>query len=53
MAVDRASVTAILNLYDQGDFDQASARLLAEGIQSRHLRDLEAIVNICRNSVLR
>lgn len=47
------AVTAILNLYDQGDFDQASARLLAEGIEARHLRDREAIVTICRSSVLK
>jgi len=47
------AVTAIVNLYDQGDFEQASARLLAEGIEARHLRDREAIVTICRNYVLR
>jgi hypothetical protein len=41
-----------LNVYDQGDFEQASARLLAEGIEARHLRDREQIVTICRDYVL-
>jgi uncharacterized repeat protein (TIGR01451 family) len=47
------AVTAILNLYDQGDFEQASARLLAEGIEARHLKNREGIVTICRDYVLR
>ncbi|MHC4177162.1 MAG: DUF58 domain-containing protein [Planctomycetota bacterium] len=47
------AVTAILNIYDQDDFAQASARLMGEGIESRHLRDREGIVTICRNYVLR
>lgn len=47
------AVTAIVNVYDQGDFEQAAARLLGEGIDARHLRDREAIVTICRHYVLR
>jgi uncharacterized protein (DUF58 family) len=46
------AVSAILNVYDQDDFAQASARLLAEGIEARHLRDREHIVTICRDYVL-
>ena len=43
------AVTAILNLYDQGDFEQAAGRLAAEGIEARRLRDPEEIATICRN----
>ena len=46
-------MTAILNLYDQGDFEVAAGRLSAEGIEARRLRDPEEIVTICRNYVLR
>ena len=47
------AVTAILNLYDEWDFAQASGLLLAEGIESKHLKDEAAILTICRNYVLR
>ena len=47
------AVTAILNLYDQGDFEEAAGRLAAEGIEARRLRNPEEIVTICREQVLR
>ncbi len=47
------AVTAIVNVYDQGEFEQAAARLLAEGIEARHLRGREAIGTVCRDYVLR
>jgi uncharacterized protein (DUF58 family) len=47
------AVSTILNLYDQVDFDRASALLAAEGIEARHLRDRLAVGTICRDYVLR
>ena len=46
------AVTAIVNIFDQYEFEQASARLLAEGIEVRQLKDKEGIATICRNYVL-
>ncbi|MBN2475874.1 MAG: DUF58 domain-containing protein [Pirellulales bacterium] len=46
------AVSAILNLYDELDFARASGRLLAEGIEARHLRDRDAILTICRRWAL-
>lgn len=47
------AVTAILNLFELHDFEQASARLVAEGIEARHLAGKESIPEICRRFVLR
>jgi uncharacterized protein (DUF58 family) len=47
------AVTAILNLWEEYDFAQASGPLLAQGIETRHLRDEPAIVGICRGFALR
>ncbi len=47
------AVTAIVTLYEYDEFAQAAGRLLAEGIDARHLRDPEGIMTICRDSVLR
>jgi hypothetical protein len=47
------AVTAIVNVYDREDFEEASGRLAAEGIEARHLRDPEGISTICRSYVLR
>lgn len=47
------AVTAILNIYDQLDFAQASGSLLAAGISTIHLRDEQAVSIVCRNFVLR
>jgi uncharacterized protein (DUF58 family) len=47
------AVTAILNLYDDTEFGQASAQLAAEGIEARHLKTVEMLPNLCREYVLR
>jgi uncharacterized protein (DUF58 family) len=47
------AVTAVLNLYDDIDFADASIPLIAAGIDTRHLRDEAAIATICRQFVLR
>jgi uncharacterized protein (DUF58 family) len=47
------AVTAILNLYNDMEFEKASAQLAAEGVESRHLKSVEALPNLCREYVLR
>jgi uncharacterized protein (DUF58 family) len=47
------AVTALLNMYDEWEFAEASAPFLAEGIETRHLKDEASIVDICRNYALR
>ncbi len=47
------AVTAILNLYETYDFADAAGPYLAEGIETRHLRDEQSIVEICRAYALR
>ena len=47
------AVTAILNLYEDGDFERASAQLSAEGIEARHLKKAENLPNLCREYVYR
>ena len=42
------AVSAILNLWDEYDFAQASGPLLAEGIQTHHLKDESAVEAMCR-----
>jgi hypothetical protein len=42
------AVTAVLNLYEEYDFAQASGPLRTQGIPTRHLRDERAIVDFCR-----
>jgi len=46
------AVTAIVNIFDEYEFKQASARLLAEGIEVRQLKDKDGIATICRSYVL-
>jgi hypothetical protein len=46
------AVTAILNLWEQHDFAQASGPLLAQGIETRHLKDEQSLAEICRRQVL-
>ena len=43
------SVTVLVNLFEYDDFAKASGKLLAEGIEVRHLRDEESISSICQN----
>jgi hypothetical protein len=42
------AVTAILNLHEEYDFAVASGPLLAEGIETRHLKDRTFLADICR-----
>ena len=46
------AVSAILNLFDDYQFSQAAGRLLAQGIDSRHLKDEQSIVTICQRQLL-
>jgi uncharacterized protein (DUF58 family) len=47
------AVTAIINVYDDLEFERASGRLAAEGIEARHLKSMEALPTLCRQYVLR
>jgi uncharacterized protein (DUF58 family) len=47
------AVTALLNMFEEYDFADAAGRLLAEGIEVRHLRDESSIMEICRRLALR
>ena len=47
------AVTAILNLYNDMEFERASAQLAAEGVEARHLKNVEALPDLCREYVLR
>jgi len=47
------AVTAILNMYDDAVFAEASALLAAEGIDARQLKSVEALPTLCRQYVLR
>jgi uncharacterized protein (DUF58 family) len=47
------AVTAILNLYEDYDYAQFAGPYLAEGIDTRHLKDEQSIVEICRSYALR
>jgi uncharacterized protein (DUF58 family) len=46
------AVTAILNLWDRNDFATASGPLLAQGIETRHLKDEQSLAEICQRQVL-
>jgi hypothetical protein len=47
------AVTAVLNLYEDLEFERASALLAAEGIASRHLKSVESLPAVCREFILR
>jgi len=47
------SVAAIVNLYEEYDFAQASGPLLAQGIETHHLKGEAGIVDMCRRFLLR
>jgi uncharacterized protein (DUF58 family) len=47
------AVTAVISVYDDFDFAQASGPLLAVGIPTQHLRDESAVATVCRRFVLR
>lgn len=47
------AVTAILNLYEDWDYAQLAGPFLAAGIETRHLKDEQSIMEICRGYALR
>lgn len=47
------AVTAILNVYEEHHFAELSGQLMAERIETRHLKDRAAIPRVCMNFVLR
>ncbi len=47
------AVTAIVNVYEDRDYAEAAGKLLAERIETRHLKDEAAVSEICRMHVLR
>ena len=47
------AITAVINTYEEDDFAHASGPLLAYGIPTRHLKDETAVVEVCRQYVLR
>ena len=47
------AVTVLLNQYDNYEYTQAAGYFLAEGLETRHLKDEESISEICRQYALR
>ncbi len=47
------AVTALLNVFEDADFADAAGPLVAEGIETRHLKEEASIMEICRQYVLR
>jgi uncharacterized repeat protein (TIGR01451 family) len=47
------AVTAFLNIFDDVEFALASGQLAAEGIESRHLKSVEALPTLCREYIYR
>jgi uncharacterized protein (DUF58 family) len=47
------AVTAIINVYEDRDYAEAAGKLLAERIETRHLKDEAAVGEICRMHALR
>ncbi len=47
------AVTAIINVYEVPDFATLAGPLVAEGIETRHLRDRASIPTVCSSYVLR
>ena len=46
------AVTAIINVFEDRDYAEAAGQLLAERIDSRHLKDENAVSSVCRSYVL-
>ena len=42
----------MLNLYEDYDFSVAAGPLMAEGIETRHLKDPNSVADICRSFAL-
>jgi uncharacterized protein (DUF58 family) len=47
------AVTAVINVFEDYQFAELSAPLLAERVETRHLKDRAAISRVCMNFVLR
>jgi uncharacterized protein (DUF58 family) len=47
------AVTAVLNVYEEYDFARGSGPLLAQGIETRQLKDEAQLASLCRAFVLR
>jgi hypothetical protein len=47
------AVTAIVSVFEEYDFAQAAGPLLAQGIETRQLKDEPGITNLCRQYLLR
>ncbi|MGD9721147.1 MAG: DUF58 domain-containing protein [Pirellulales bacterium] len=47
------AVTAIVNVFEERDYAEAAGKLLAERIETRHLKDEAAVSEICRLHALR
>lgn len=47
------AVTVILNVHAVHDFEVGAGRLLAQGIEARHLKDRASVGTLCRDYVLR
>jgi len=47
------AVSVVLNTFEVHDFETAAGRLVAEGIETRHLEDKSAVATVCRDYVLR
>jgi uncharacterized repeat protein (TIGR01451 family) len=46
------AVTAILNMYEDLDYADAAGMLMAERVETRHLKDESAVSTVCRSYVL-
>ena len=46
------AVTAIINVFEEREYAEAAGLLLAERIDSRHLKDEAAVSSVCRSYVL-
>ncbi|MGE0610080.1 MAG: DUF58 domain-containing protein [Pirellulales bacterium] len=47
------AIAAIVNLYEDSDYSRCAGLLLGEGIESRHLKDEQALSGICSRLVMR
>ncbi len=47
------AVTVVLNIYEEFDYARAAGPLLAQGIETRQLKDEPGIVGLCRQYILR
>jgi hypothetical protein len=53
LAREGYAVAAILNVFENDEYAAASGLLVAQGVETRHLRDEPSILSLCRRAVLR